>query len=240
VPARPPPPPPIRPPAPRSHAPPRRRSSRPRPEPAYGVGYRPDWPSIRSVAHDETDGGRLFVVTDRPCVLLGPPLVLPLSVGGGDGPVVLDAVKILPVKFRLQMSGAVARGAPWNWGNGASSLVDPISGHGPNPAFGTCDDVPGPYAPPAPAAVVSASIDGDRLVVTLSFDRTLALLADPPEPVDDAIQFGAESPASIALAGAAALAFTLAAPLGEGSSWSINRQPDWLATPVAVPQSGSL
>jgi hypothetical protein len=223
----------------------RPRRDHDRADPDYGVGYRPDWPSILSVAHDEADGGRLFVVTDRPCVLLGPPLVLPLAVGGGGGGelAVLEAVEILPVKFRLQMSGAVPAGAAWSWGAEgaeASSLIDPISNHGPNAASGTCADVPGPYVPPASAAVVSASIDGERLVVTLSFDRPLALLIDPPEPVDDAIQFGAETPAAITLAGAAALAFTLGAPLGEGAGWAVNRQPDWLATPLLVPQSGGI
>src|SRR5690349_9006369 len=40
--------------------------------PLYGYGYNPAWPSILSVAHDEANGGRLFVVTDRPCVLSPP------------------------------------------------------------------------------------------------------------------------------------------------------------------------
>src|SRR5438045_1961702 len=82
--------------------------------PGYGVGYNPSWPSILSVAHDEADGGRLFVITDRPCVLVPPAnsIRLPLAVAGLS---VQDAVEMLPIKFRLQMSGAVPRGAPWTW-----------------------------------------------------------------------------------------------------------------------------
>src|SRR5258706_339062 len=48
--------------------------------PLYGYGYRPDWPSILSIAHDVSDGGRLFIITDRPCALLSPSL--PLEVAG--------------------------------------------------------------------------------------------------------------------------------------------------------------
>src|SRR5436190_21941594 len=55
--------------------------------PLYGYGYNPAWPSILSVAHDEADGAALFVITDRPCILLGKqlPLVVPITGGGGGG-----------------------------------------------------------------------------------------------------------------------------------------------------------
>jgi hypothetical protein len=96
-----------------------------------------------------------------------------------------------------------------------------------------------PPAAPVLARVVGVSIDAERLVVTLTFDQPIVLAEDPPPP-DDAIQFAVETPASIALAGAAALAFTMGAPLPEGAGWAVNRQPDWLLTPLVVPQSGPL
>ena len=48
--------------------------------PLYGFDYRPDWPSILSIAHDEADRGKLFVITDRPCILVSADL--PLDVAG--------------------------------------------------------------------------------------------------------------------------------------------------------------
>lgn len=148
----------------------RRRRSEPRLDPNYGVGYRPDWPSILSVAHDETDGGRLFLITDRPCVLVPGPLALPLSVGGLS---ILGASEILPIKFRLEMSGPVPQGAAWTWGPGASSLIDPLSNHAPNPASGFCADTPGPYGPPAPLTLVFASFDAITAILRLGFDRPI-------------------------------------------------------------------
>src|SRR5215213_4408333 len=119
---------PILPPQPPLPLPPPVRVRRPRhtPDwrvPGYGVGYNPAWPSILSVAHDEADGGRLFVVTDRPCVLLGSAAGLPIAVAGLS---VLDCVEVLPVKFALAMSGAVPQGSAWTWGPAAGNdLVDP-------------------------------------------------------------------------------------------------------------------
>jgi len=61
--------------------------------PLYGFDYRPDWPSILSIAHDEADGGKLFVITDRPCILVSADL--PLSV---DNRFIVDAVgHLLPM-----------------------------------------------------------------------------------------------------------------------------------------------
>src|SRR4051794_31772096 len=131
----------------------RPRHEHERPDPSYGVGYRPDWPSILSVAHDTADGGRLYVVTDRPCVIVPPspgPPALPLVVAGEGGLTVVGAVEILPVKFRIAMSGAVPAGAAWSWTTGPCALIDPVSNHAPNAAAGACADTPGPYPPPAP------------------------------------------------------------------------------------------
>jgi hypothetical protein len=156
---------------------PPRRHVAPAPQPGYGVGYRPDWPSILSVAHDTADGGRLFVVTDRPCVIVPGPLTLPLSVAGAGGPSVVAATEVLAVMFRVRMSGAVPAGAAWAWGSGASALIDPVSNHAPNPAAGFCADTPGPYPPPAAPTLVAAEFgpDGDAAYVRLAFDRPISI-----------------------------------------------------------------
>ena len=48
----------------------RRKRFSPRADLFYGYDYNPAWPSILSVAHNEFDGGQLFVITDPPCVLV--------------------------------------------------------------------------------------------------------------------------------------------------------------------------
>jgi len=68
----------------------RHRHAPDRADPLYGYGYRPDWPSILSVAHDTTDAARVFVITDRPCVLYGPGLPLTVVGGGGGGFAICD------------------------------------------------------------------------------------------------------------------------------------------------------
>src|SRR3954466_11214969 len=89
---------------------PPRRQVAPAPQPGYGVGYRPDWPSILSVACDTADGGAVFVGTDRPCVIVPGPPALPLGLAGLA---VVGAAEVLPVKFRVAMAGAVPAGAAW-------------------------------------------------------------------------------------------------------------------------------
>src|SRR5215203_3334149 len=81
--------------------------------PLYGYDYNPSWPSILSVAHDESNGGRLFILTDRPCLLGGSVAQLPLSVAGL---VVLEAEQVNAVRFRLWMNGPVPLGSAWTWG----------------------------------------------------------------------------------------------------------------------------
>jgi hypothetical protein len=173
----------------------RPRRDHDRPDPAYGVGYRPDWPSILSVAHDTTDGGAVFVVTDRPCVIVPGPLALPLIVAGLS---VAAATEVLPVKFRVAMSAAVPAGSAWTWGAGGAgpcSLVDPVTNHAPNPASGSCADSPGPYPPPGPLVLVAAELGADpfgEYLVTLTFDRAIDVAALDPSQVtlDDAAGAG--------------------------------------------------
>lgn len=197
----------------------------------YGVGYNPAWPSILSVAHDESDGGRLFIVTDRPCVLVGTGLVLPLSVGGLA---VIDAEAILPIKFRLGMDGAVPQGAAWTWGSDACDLIDPITSHAPNPGTGFCADVPGPYVPPTPANVIATTLEGEGLVVSFEFDRAITLQGSPPFTMDDAIQVNDANPIDAYQPAANGIALVFAAEVSPGSGWNINRTPAWCATPLAT------
>src|SRR4051794_36211517 len=91
-------------------------------DPFYGHGYNPSWPSILSIAHDTTDGSGLFVVTDRPCVLLS--AALPLQIEGLS--ILTATATVLPIKFRVSMSGAVPQGAAWQWLGNNSQLYDPI------------------------------------------------------------------------------------------------------------------
>ena len=149
-------------------------------DPFYGYGYDPSWPSILSVAHDTTDGGRLFVITDRPVVSVGSAASLPISVASLS---VVAATQVLPFKFRLTMSGAVPQGSAWAWGSGGDDdLVDPITNNPLNPSSGNCSDVPGPYTPPVlPAVVLSATIAGPNLA-DLTFDQTVTLIGGPFAP----------------------------------------------------------
>jgi len=207
------------------------RSDPQRVNPLYGYGYRPDWPSILSVAHDVTDGARLYVITDRPCVLLSPSL--PLEVAGLS---IVDATTILPVKFRLTMSDAVPQGAAWQWLAGGTQLYDPITGSALNAAAGNCADVPGPYTPPPPpvtANVVAQSASG--AACTLTFDQPIALSGGS---IDDAILFDGQPATGVVNVDASTLGFDV--PFAsEGSTWSIVRQPAWITTPLTVPQNGA-
>lgn len=198
----------------------------------YGYGYDPSWPSILSVAHDESNGGRVFVITDRPCVLVDPPAGLPLSLAGLD---VLWAQTILSVKFRVWMSGPVPAGAAWSWATGGAGIVDQITGHQLNAASGSCADVPGPYAPLPGVVVIAVAASGDT--VTLGFDRPVELTGDPP---DDAITFGGQVANSVINVDGTTLSFVLPALITPGDEWIISRQPTWIVNPVGVPQSGGL
>jgi len=199
--------------------------------PLYGYGYRPDWPSILSVAHDPADGGALFIITDRPCVLLSPSL--PLEVAGLS---ILAATTVLPVKFRLSMSDAVPQGATWQWLAGGSQLYDPITGNALNAAMGSCADVPGPYTPPPPpvtANVVAQSASG--ATCTLTFDQPIVLSGSP---IDDAIVFDGAAATGVVNVDASTLGFDVPFA-GEGSTWGIVRQPGWITTLLTVPQGGA-
>jgi len=212
------------------HVPARHRSPAPT-DLRYGYGYNPAWPSILSVAHDVTDGSRLYVITDRPCVLAGPSL--PLEVAGLS---IVAATTMLPVKFRLTMSDAVPQGAAWQWLAGGTQLYDPITGHGLNAASGECADAPGPYTPPPPpvtANVVAQSASG--ATCTLTFDQPIVLSGGA---IDDAIVFDGAPATGVVNVDANTLGFDV--PFAsEGSTWSIVRQPSWVTTPLTVPQSGA-
>jgi hypothetical protein len=203
-----------------------------RANPLYGYGYFPNWPSILSVAHDEANGGRVFIITDRPCVLVNPPTGLPLSLAGLD---VLWAQAILPVKFRLWMNGPVPPGSPWVWASGGSGIVDAITGNMLNPAGGSCADLPGPYAPLPGVLVVAVAASGDT--ATLTFDRPVVLTGDPP---DDAITFGGQIASAVVNVDGTTLSFTLPGLITPGDEWIISRQPAWIVNEVGVPQSGGL
>ncbi|MDB5320776.1 MAG: hypothetical protein JWN40_2407 [Phycisphaerales bacterium] len=201
-----------------------------RANPLYGYDYNPVWPSILSIAHDETDGGALFIITDRPCVLGGAGNVLPLTVASLD---IVNGAMILPVKFRMVMSGAVPLGAAWQWGTSASDLYDPVTFHAPNAASGNCADVPGPYTPPA--AVTGTSISGNTC--TLVFDRPIILSG---APLDDAMTFNGYAPNGVTSAGPNTLDLDCPVALNPGDPWAITRQPPWITTPIAWPQGGTL
>ena len=98
-----------------------------------------------------------------------------------------------------------------------------------------------PLPPPAsPALVVSAVLSGDGAVCTLAFDRPIALAGPPPASFDDAILFESSPPLAVERTAPAALTFTLDKPLEPGGTWAIGAQPAWLATPLAVPQAGTV
>jgi hypothetical protein len=203
-----------------------------RANPLYGYGYNPSWPSVLSVAHDEADGGALFVITDRPCAINGAGNVVPLSVAGLS---VLSGAMILPIKFRFAMNGAVPLHAPWQWGTGACDLFDPITGHAPNAGAGDCADVPGPYVPPGPPAVVATNFGGNT--VTLTFDRPVAVTGDPP---DDAVTVNGMTASSASNADANTISLAMPGPVNAGDPWAITRQPAWVATAIAWPEGGVL
>ena len=199
--------------------------------PLYGYGYNPAWPSILSIAHDTADGAGLYVVTDRPCVLIGP--ALPLDIGGLS---IVAATTVLPVKFRLTIENAVPQGAAWHWGAGSSQLYDPITGNGLNAGAGYCADIPGPYTPPPPPVYANVTTQtASGATCTLTFDQPIVLSG---APVDDAILFDGAAATGVVNIDAYTLGFDV--PFAsEGSTWSIVRQPAWITTLVSVPQSGA-
>ena len=221
------------------------KSYRPRISPAhadpfYGYGYNPNWPSILSVAHDESDGGRLFMIMDRPCALVD--AFLPLEIVG-TALTVVGAVMALPVKCHLTLNGAVAAGSMWRWPGNNTHIYDPKTGFGPNAGMGTVADFPGPYNPPGPATVLAAMALGNTC--TLSFDEAMVLVGGPgPITPDDAIVFdnGSGPVAATSVQNVPGdwftLQFTVPAPLSAGSTWAITRQPAWLTTGVVNPANG--
>lgn len=209
----------------------RLRHSRSPANPLYGYNYRPDWPSILSIAHDEENGARLFLITDRPCALwFSSPPDLPLQVAGLR---IYEAVQILPVKFRLWMDYAVPQGAAWHWLGGSSTIHDTAL-NGLNAAQGVCADIAGPYIPYPGALVVSAQAMGNSAI--LEFDRPVPLVESPV--VDDAIVFDGTQPTYVNQLSPYALEFGTNTYVQSGSTWTVARQPDWIRAPVENPASG--
>lgn len=97
-----------------------------------------------------------------------------------------------------------------------------------------------PTPPPPPALVVSTSYGslGMGGYATLTFDRPVTLA--PGAVPDDAITFSAGYVAtSVSQQDAVTLYFVLATGVYSGAPWNVNRQPAWVTSPVASPQSGS-
>jgi hypothetical protein len=138
------------------------------------------------------------------------------------------------------MTAAVPAGSAWTWAAGTSALVDPVTGHAPNPATGFCADVPGPVPPAGLATVVAASVSADGLTCTMVFDRPLTLVGSPPYEMDGSVELGGLAPADVAQPNAKTLAFAMGSAVDAGLPWEIHVQPPWLATPIATPQAGTL
>ncbi len=171
---------------------------------------------------------------DRPCVLAG--LTLPLIVPDNGAPLtIIEADMIAPIKCRITLSDAVPAHSRWRWTGGYSSLYDPITGNYPNAGAGDCADFPGPYTPPPPPSVISTNFSGSSC--TLTFDRAVTLVEGTPTP-DDAMLFDGTVATYAYQADARTLSFGLTVSLNPGSTWQITRQPGWVITQVAWPESG--
>jgi hypothetical protein len=99
-------------------------------------------------------------------------------------------------------------------------------------------DAPPPQ--PVPAVVVSANHGplGMGGWATLVFDRPVTLAAGAVP--DDAITFSASYVAtSVSQPDAYTLYFELLTAVYTGAPWGVNRQPAWVSSPVAWPQSGN-
>ena len=218
----------------------------PHANPLYGYGYNPAWPSILSIAHDEEDGGAVFIILDRPCILTGSGVNLPLLLPAEGTLSIVYAASVVPVKVRVVMSDAVPAQARWQWLGGICDLVDPMAGKYVNAGGGICRDFPGPYLPPpppppppppAPLEVIAAVAIGGSFC-TMTFDRGVDLLSGVP--VDDAMLFDGQPALVVTHPHSQMLQFELAASVGPGSTWQIMRQPDWIGDEVAWPRAGVL
>jgi hypothetical protein len=179
------------------------------------------------------------VITDRPCVLAGSAAGLPISVGEGAGLWVLDCVEVLPIKFRLAMSGAVPEGAEWSWGpNAGSDLVDPITNNPLNPGSGNCADVPGPYTPPPAVNILSVAIAGTATVI-VAFSGPIAVNSGVTPDAGFTIgDGGSVVPVTVSPLDATRVTLELSGEPADGWPWQLGAQPNWLVTPAVVPQDG--
>ncbi|HYE21899.1 MAG TPA: hypothetical protein VEA69_25895 [Tepidisphaeraceae bacterium] len=92
--------------------------------------------------------------------------------------------------------------------------------------------------PPGPAVVVSAGLGPGGESAILTFDRPI----DSPGSADPgpAIQIAGSWAESVTRPAADALAFHMGFALNPSDSWELLAQPAWVATPLAVPQGGTL
>jgi hypothetical protein len=98
------------------------------------------------------------------------------------------------------------------------------------------DALPLPTYPPA--NVVSATYAGNA--VTLAFDVPVWLNGTGgggPTP-DDAVKFDGIVPFSVVQVNDNSLLFMVGGSLGPGSTWVIERRPNWIGADVAAPQAG--
>jgi len=98
------------------------------------------------------------------------------------------------------------------------------------------DALPHPYYPPANVTAAA----GEGSVATLWFDQPIWLNGTGgggPTP-DDSVKFDGVVPFSVVQVGEYALRFMVGGSLGPGSSWAIERQPNWIGPDVATPQGG--
>ncbi|HYE18279.1 MAG TPA: hypothetical protein VEA69_07530 [Tepidisphaeraceae bacterium] len=116
--------------------------------------------------------------------------------------------------------------------NGVVSAVDDVPWGGVLPG----DALPHPYYPPA--NVTAAAGEGN--VATLWFDAPVWLNGTGgggPTP-DDSIKFDGVVPFAVTQISDYALQFMVGGSLGPGSSWVVERQPNWIGPDVAAPQYG--
>ncbi|HYE18120.1 MAG TPA: hypothetical protein VEA69_06735 [Tepidisphaeraceae bacterium] len=97
---------------------------------------------------------------------------------------------------------------------------------------------PPPPPPPGPAVVVSAGLGPGGESAVLVFDQPI----DSPGSADPgpAIQIAGSWAETVTRPAADALAFHMGFALNPSDPWEVFAQPAWVATPLAVPQGGTL
>ncbi len=148
----------------------------------------------------------------------------------GSGPVEV----LSPTQFTLGMSDAGSSGgmAILLLASATTGIVAVDDG---GVWEGTGSGVELPYPPPPiPANIVSvAGSEGDT-GIAINFDQPIALA--PGATPDDAMTFGGLAAVSVWQMGPQTLGAYVAAPVEVGvTPWAIDRQPDWILSPVVFP-----